>query len=247
MTTDANPIHPSDLPASPAATLDVESARPGVNINRLWRGIECALLFIGIPLVLTFLPRGTISPIMVLAAATVGTGLFLAFDKSFDRSVLTRVSGLGRQLLLSVLPVYLLGWLALWGAMMLIEPSRPFAFPLQRPGVWVMVMLLYPIFSVIPQTLIYRVFFFHRYESLFGTRTALIVAATLVFALGHLMFHSWVAIALTLAGGLLFSIRYATTRSAPLSAIEHALFGQMAFTLGYGMFLYHGSVQAAGG
>ncbi|HMO25614.1 MAG TPA: CPBP family intramembrane metalloprotease, partial [Tepidisphaeraceae bacterium] len=129
----------------------------------------------------------------------------------------------------------------------LIDPSRPFAFPRQRPDVWVMVMLLYPIFSVLPQTLIYRVFFFHRYASLFRTRTGLIVAATLVFAVGHLMFHSWVAIALTLAGGLLFSIRYATTRSAPLSAIEHALFGQMAFTLGYGMFLYHGSVRVAGG
>jgi hypothetical protein len=55
------------------------------------------------------------------------------------------------------------------------------------------------------------------------------------------------AVLLTLAGGLLFCWRYHTTGSAALSAVEHALYGNLVFTIGYSRYLYHASTRAAEG
>lgn len=41
---------------------------------------------------------------------------------------------------------------------------EPFAFARERSILWVAVLLLYPILSALPQELIFRVFFFHRYR-----------------------------------------------------------------------------------
>lgn len=47
---------------------------------------------------------------------------------------------------------------------------------------------------------------------------------------------------LTLAGGLLFAGTYARTPSFGISTAEHALYGDWLFTIGYGPFLYHGTI-----
>jgi hypothetical protein len=45
------------------------------------------------------------------------------------------------------------------------------------------------------------------------------------------------------AGGILFALTYAMTRSLMTSMIEHALYGNYLFTLGLGKYLY---LDAAG-
>ena len=40
----------------------------------------------------------------------------------------------------------------------LFEPERLFAFVRQRPLVWALVIILYPVLSVYPQGIVYRVF-----------------------------------------------------------------------------------------
>ena len=107
-----------------------------------------------------------------------------------------------------------------------------------RPGLWAAIMLLYPIVSVYPQGVLHRVFLFHRYGELFPKPRMKIVASALAFCWMHIIFHNWVALAVTLPGGLLFAWTYQRTRSAMLTAIEHSLYGCWAVTIGLGQFLY---------
>jgi membrane protease YdiL (CAAX protease family) len=105
-------------------------------------------------------------------------------------------------------------------------------------------MFAYPIVSVYPQELLYRAWFFHRYGPLFGSDGLTIVASAVAFAWGHVFFpRPRVAMLLTLAGGLLFAYDYLHTRSLGVASIEHALFGDLLFTIGLGRFFYHRSVD----
>jgi membrane protease YdiL (CAAX protease family) len=220
------------------------NAEPRLATPRWRRVVEMVALFIGIPLLLTLL-AGRINPLPVLAVILLIVGIHLYRDPTFDRGAILRLDGFRRVFLRSILPIYLAGWLILGTLLWLYDPRLLFAFPRQAPHVWAIVMVGYPIASVIPQTALYRGFFFHRYRPLLGDGWAMILVGALMFAFGHIIFRSWVALALTLVGGLLFAWRYRQTRSLLISAIEHAMFGQMIFTLGYGVFLYHGSVRVA--
>ena len=124
----------------------------------------------------------------------------------------------------------------------LYAPQLLFSLPRQRPALWLMVMLLYPVLSVYPQKLIYRTFFFHRYQALFSTDQSRIVASALSFGFMHIIFHNWIAVLLTCIGGLLFARSYAYSRSTALAAWEHALYGCLLFTVGLGRFFYSGGL-----
>ena len=87
-------------------------------------------------------------------------------------------------------------------------PDRRLALPRRAPGVWLTILLLYPLLSALPQELIFRVLFFRRYGRLFAERRVAVAANALVFGLAHLMFWNWVAVALTVAGGLVFARAY---------------------------------------
>lgn len=119
-------------------------------------------------------------------------------------------------------------------------PERMFSLPLQRPQVWVMVMILYPLLSVIPQEIIYRSFFFRRYAPIFKTPRSMIIASALAFGWVHIVLLNWVAVTFSAIGGFIFASTYSKTRSLGAVCLEHALYGCMIFTLGLGYYFYHG-------
>ena len=113
----------------------------------------------------------------------------------------------------------------------------------RRPWLWAAIMVGYPLFSVYPQGLIYRAFFFHRYRRLFALNPMaqsriMILLSAATFALMHIVFHNWIALALTFPGGILFAVRHRNTRSLCVSSLEHALYGCFLFTVGLGQFFY---------
>jgi membrane protease YdiL (CAAX protease family) len=118
----------------------------------------------------------------------------------------------------------------------------PFRFPRERTGLWLAVLLLYPIVSALGQEVISRVFRFHRYRSLFATPARMIVASVAIFSLAHLILGNWQAPLLTLFGGLPFAWTYSRTRSLPLVALEHGLWGDWLFRVGFGTYFYGGHV-----
>lgn len=118
--------------------------------------------------------------------------------------------------------------------------SAPEAFmhlPLHDPWMMLAIGVLYPLLSVVPQGIIYRVFMSQRYVTLFRSETTFIVFTSACFAAGHIIFRNWVALALTFLGGLLFMQTYRRTQSHLLASFEHALYGVFAFAVGLGRFL----------
>ncbi len=121
------------------------------------------------------------------------------------------------------------------------DPARFLSLPLARPRLWMFVMVAYPIISVVTQEIIYRVFFFHRYRGLFeGAPWLGILVNALLFSFGHIMFWNWPSILLTFFGGLIFAWRYLRTNSFWAVALEHALYGNLVFTVGLGGYFFTG-------
>lgn len=120
-------------------------------------------------------------------------------------------------------------------------PQDLFGFLRTQPWLWALVMVGYPLLSVYPQGIIYRVFVFHRYHTLFPRLWLLLAMSTLAFAYVHVIFRNWLAVGLTVIGGFLFAFRYAQTNSLFISSFEHALYGCWLFTVGLGRsFFYRG-------
>jgi membrane protease YdiL (CAAX protease family) len=122
-------------------------------------------------------------------------------------------------------------------------PSKFFSFPTSRPNLWLIVMLLYPPLGVLPQELLFRCFFFHRYRTLFkGKERQLIFLNALSFGLSHIFYANWIAPVLSFFGGLLFAWRYHVSSGLFTVALEHALWGNFLFTTGIGWYFYSGSI-----
>jgi len=108
---------------------------------------------------------------------------------------------------------------------------------INKPILWVFILFIYSVFSVYPQELIYRTFFFQRYEVFFKSKPFLIFVNAIVFSLAHIFFRNSLVLALTFFGGLLFAISFNKTRSTLLVSIEHAIYGCWLFTVGMGEML----------
>lgn len=119
----------------------------------------------------------------------------------------------------------------------LVTPDIFFILPREELPFWLLTLAIYPIVSVIPQELIFRTFFFHRYKGIIPSKTFRWLLSTLCFAFAHIVYGNWIAVGLSLCGGLLFGYRYMQTRSTMLVVIEHSLWGCYLFTLGLGVFL----------
>lgn len=107
-------------------------------------------------------------------------------------------------------------------------------------SLWCSIIVIYPLFSVFPQEIVYRGFLFERYKEVFKSEKLLMHLSALFFSFAHIIYMNPVAIILTLGGGYLFSWTYMRTKSILLVSIEHALYGLAIFSLGLGRFFYFG-------
>jgi uncharacterized protein len=207
--------------------------------NLLLLAFEFVLIFFGAPLLIFYrvLPN---LPMLYLLVAGLAAFLFLRHDPTLNSAQLLSVSGISADLrgLLLRDAIFLL-FLGL--AVRIFAPQLLFSFVKRAPGFWALVMLLYPLLSVYPQELLYRAFFFHRYQPLFGSGSTMLVASACAFGFVHIIFGNWLAVLLCIIGGFLFSLTYQHSGSLLLTCIDHALFGNFIFTIGLGQFFYHGS------
>ena len=196
---------------------------------------EIFLLFVCPPLliVLGFFPKESI--MLILWAVSLYAYVHLrrngikVFALDFKRIDLYTV--LKRYLIISIaMALFILAY----------EPESFFALAKARPLFWLLVMLLYPFVSAFIQELLFRNYFFYRYESLFkGHLLFFVFINALLFSYVHIIFENWIAVIFTFLGGLLFAQTYLKTRSALLTAIEHSLYGNTVYTLGLGHYFFH--------
>ena len=201
--------------------------------------LEFSVLFIVLPLFiyLRVIPNLPI-PYLLFGAIAVVLLLHRSPGFSFAPLFSTRniLPNLGPLLLRDFVCMVFLGL-----AVRLLAPELLFSFVKRAPALWALVMLLYPLVSVLPQELLYRVFFFQRYEPLFGNGWAMLLASALAFGFVHIIFGNWLSVILCIFGGFLFAFTYHSSGSLLLACLDHAIFGNFVFTIGLGQFFYHGS------
>lgn len=201
--------------------------------------LEFAAIFIGVPLLIYYRLVPSF-PIPYLLLAGLAVFLFLRHDPSFDSTRLTNWDNVHSRLVPLLLrdAVFLV---ILGLGVRIFAPQVLFSLAKGAPVFWALIMLLYPLVSVYPQELLYRAFFFHRYQPLFGSGWAMLLASGLAFGFVHIIFGNWLSVALCVLGGFLFALTYQQSGSLPLACIDHAVFGNFIFTIGLGRYFYHGS------
>lgn len=198
--------------------------------------LELVTLFILPPLliILEVLPKQIVMPLIWLGAlygyamirSKASPKLLFHFERTELYIILKRFALFGTLLLLFVVIAF---------------PQMLFSFMLEKPYFWLLVMILYPLLSAFLQEILFRAFFVHRYSTFFQSEQTLIIVNALLFAYVHALFGNYLAVGLSFLGGVLFMQTFLKTRSVLMSSIEHALYGNLIFTIGIGKFFYHGA------
>ena len=195
--------------------------------------LEYAGLFFGLPAVLWFgvvrLPQMTL--LYVLTAVAL---IALVWDRSFDRRSLYSLAPLRKEAL-PLLFRFALAAGFMTVIMGVLHPDELFLFATNRPQVLGRILIMYSLMSALPQEIIYRAYFFNRFAPLFPGRW-LFAANVVAFAALHVIYLNWLAVVLTIPAGCIFAQTYQRTRSLPIVALEHALYGCWIFTVGLGPY-----------
>lgn len=200
--------------------------------------VECVLLFVAVPVGFAlFLPPGQLFTALFIFSLC---GLILLWrtgglhwrDLSrgwgrFDWRLFAAFAGL--TFAASVLVLYL------------TRPEALLSFLLSNPGFLLLVWMFYPLLSALPQELIFRVLFFHRYGRLFAGPRQAVLANAALFSLAHLMYWNWIVLVFTFFGGVAFATGY-LRRGLPWAWGLHAIAGNILFAVGMGIYFYSGNV-----
>ena len=124
----------------------------------------------------------------------------------------------------------------------LIFPEKLFIVQKSNPGLIWKIIVLYPIFSALPQEFIFCKFFFSRYRHFFGEQVLMVTMSSAAFCIAHVLFINWVAPVLGFIAGLIFAGTFRRTKSLLIISVEHSLYGNTLFFIGLGWFFWGGSV-----
>lgn len=204
---------------------------------QLW--LELLGVFCILPLVCW---RAKLPVILALLVACVFVAGVMVRDASFDRRCLKSFPA-SRQVWLRIFLVWLCMLPLLAGFVWWLQPDLFFDFPRQKTKLWLLVMFAYPLISVVPQEIIYRAFFCHRYAPLFGRGSWMMLASATVFAFAHIVFGNPIAVVLTFGGGWLFVRTFLQTKSLPCVAVQHSIYGCAIFTVGLGTCFFNGTTR----
>lgn len=193
---------------------------------------EFLLFYVFIPFIAIYYLDGWLKIVPLLFIAFMFL-LFLLRDPEFDKRIFFRWNkrylrkSLPRILSISLLLVWFTWW---------IFPDLFFVFPIQNFNGYLLTLLLYPIVSVIPQEIIYRVYFFHRYRNLVPEKYLLMLSNAIIFGLTHLIYGNWVAPIATFLVSWIFIFNYLKTKSLLHVSFEHYLYGLLMFSVGFGYY-----------
>ena len=202
--------------------------------SNLYRFTEFCVLFIILPVSFIF----NYSYILKLILGLIGFGyvifILLKVEKNkFKINQNLKWKRFWKMTLLKLFLIAILTMLFVW----FTNKESLFVVVLNKPFLWIGILFVYSVFSVYPQELLYRTFYFQRYKNLFFNINVLMLINAIVFSLAHLFFKNGLVILLTFLGGLLFAFTYNKSKSTLLVSIEHAIYGCWLFTVGMGEML----------
>jgi membrane protease YdiL (CAAX protease family) len=199
-----------------------------------YKSLELLIIFVLIPLSFAF----SYAPLLKLVIGVLGFSyiIFVLFKiEKIKIKIEKNVNWMAfwKSILIKFLIIAIITTLYVW----FTDAKNLFTVLLNKPKLWVLILLFYSLFSVYPQELLYRTFFFKRYTSLCKNDNFFIFINALLFSLAHLFFKNTLVLLLTFIGGILFAITFKKTKSTLLVSIEHSIYGCWLFTVGMGNML----------
>jgi len=202
--------------------------------SKIFKIFELSLVYVGLPVLyyLDYIPFHKAIPLLFVFAVFL---VLLLLNKDFNKSRFG-FNGFNhwrpliiRFLIIASLFVILIS---------IFSPGKLFLLPRERTGLWIIIMIFYPVWSAYPQEIIFRSWFFHRYEELFRNERLLIILNAVLFSFSHVIFRNWVAIIFSFFAGIIFASTYRKSDSLLVVFIEHMLYGNLIFTVGLGEYFY---------
>ncbi|MCU0453260.1 MAG: CPBP family intramembrane metalloprotease [Bacteroidetes bacterium] len=163
------------------------------------------------------------------AAASENSGLWSPRDHAAERAFLPFL--LSRFALSAAVVAAGVAWFL---------PDRFLQFPHDRPLMWGAVMILYPLFAVYPQELLFRSLFIRRYSTVFPSNNTTLIASAILFGWVHIGYGHVASMLFSAIGGLFFAHTFHRTGSLRMACLEHGLYGNLMFTIGLGHLFYSG-------
>ena len=222
----------------------IKTEGPGILkvLNNKWvLYAELILIFIIIPLVFGLRVIHYSRVLVPLLLLCIPAAIWLGKTSGFNRETFWSADPTEERKYLRVLVprFFILGILLITVAMFSI-PDQLFSLPFSHPEIWLILLGMYIAFSVYPQELLFRAFFFRRYKSLFASREKLLIVNAILFGWLHVAFGSFTSMWLSLVAGGIYALTYQKTRSLRLVCFEHALYGSLTLSVGYaGYFVYN--------
>lgn len=198
--------------------------------------LDFFVLFMALPL-LVYFEILQIPKLAILLLCTLYCMYILWKDPEFERKMLWNFDGL-KSHYKEILIRAVMGMIFITIIFALFEPGELFLFLREKPLTWLMIVVLYPLLSVLPQELIYRAYIFHRYRFVLGSGRLMVHLSALCFAFVHIIYFNYPAVFLTYGAGYLFARTYKETRSLLAVSLEHAVYGCFLFTIGLGKYFY---------
>ena len=200
--------------------------------SRLYTVIEFLVFFVFVPFIANFYLDGWLK-ILPLIGIAIFFFVLLRLDSSFEKKELYQLNkaefkkSVPRLIIVSVLLIWFTWW---------IFPDLFLYYPRENFEIYLITFFLYPIASVIPQELIYRVYFFHRYKKIVPERFLLMLSNAIIFGLTHWIYANWVAPIATFLVSWIFIYSYLKSKSLLNVSLEHYFYGLIMFTIGFGYF-----------
>ncbi|MDO5605962.1 MAG: CPBP family intramembrane metalloprotease [Paracoccus sp. (in: a-proteobacteria)] len=216
--------HPLSAPAEPGGR------------DRARRLAEFAALFVAAPVLIALILPPQMMFRALFALSLVGLGLLWLTGGFAWRDMLR-----GRFSLTGFLAFAAVTTAASAGVLYLTRPEALFGLLRAQPLMLLLIWMLYPLLSALPQELIFRVLFFHRYGRLFASRRQAVVVNAAIFSLAHLMYWNWIVLVFTFFGGIVFATGY-LKRGFLWAWALHAIAGNILFAVGMGIYFYSGAV-----
>jgi len=193
--------------------------------------LEFFFIFFILPSAIFFLDSSIIVFLTLYLVFTLSI-VILYLDKSFS------FTSLRKKVDWKFIIIFSLIFLSLsFFYVILVDKDLLFIFPKTNFELWLLVILIYPFLSVIPQEIVYRVFFFQRYFPNKKSFYFLTLLNMIVFSYGHIVFNNVHAILITAIVSPIFTYAY-LKKSFFTCIVLHALGGQIIFTLGLGKYFF---------
>lgn len=193
---------------------------------------ELLLLFFGLPGIFLLDLSRTVTAALLIAA--LGYVAVVAVRTRAIPAAAFRIPTV--ESIRRIFPLFLVFALLSTVAVAVYDEGMLFRVVRERPRLWALMLFIYCVFSVYPQTLIFRAFFLERYAPLFSRTWHLVCVNAVAFSWAHSIIPHPLVYTLTLVGAVVFSRTYFRDRTVLTVAVEHALYGFWLFTVGLGEY-----------